>query len=126
MMSVGWALGESSLFCFVKHQKLPQPPECIILVVVKGIYIRSRAEALDRIADYLNHGVQMVWHLIPRRREVRVFTPENREGVTLNDQGVLVGGDMLPGFAVPVRAILSAALRSTDNRIIYVRVVDRK
>ncbi len=65
----------------------------------------SHTKILKKTADFLDHGTRLVWHVIGTLRQVHVFTPDNRAGTILTDPDTLTGGDVLPGFAVPVRAI---------------------
>jgi Uma2 family endonuclease len=53
---------------------------------------------------YLNNGSQLVWLVFPTKRQIEVWTP-NGELRTLGIQDVLEGGDVLPGFTLPLREI---------------------
>lgn len=55
----------------------------------------------DRVQDYLEAGTQQVWVLWPQRNSISVYSPgaDTRE---LGPDGVLDGGDVLPGFTVRV------------------------
>lgn len=62
-----------------------------------------RGEIERKTREWLDFGVRAVWEVDPERRRVRVSTPP---GTTLLEEGdVLEGGDVVPGFAVPVRAL---------------------
>jgi Uma2 family endonuclease len=51
-------------------------------------------------------GVDLVWFIDPDERKVRVFTsPDDATPLTAKD--TLVGGDVLPGFAVPVAELFA-------------------
>jgi Uma2 family endonuclease len=52
---------------------------------------------------YLAHGTKIVWIVYPRQQLVEVLTPTERHLLTIND--TLTGGDVLPGFSVPIREI---------------------
>ena len=58
-------------------------------------------ELREKAIYYLRNGVQLVWIVFPRRREIEVWTQDNV--VTLGAEHVLDGGTVLPGFSVPVR-----------------------
>ena len=61
-----------------------------------------------KVRFYLVHGVRRVWLIDPERRTVTVQTPQESAQV-LSEDDVLDGGDVLPGFACPVRDILPPA-----------------
>jgi Uma2 family endonuclease len=62
-----------------------------------------------KVADYLRLGVRCVWVVDPRRRAVRIHTADGAERL-VGEDGILDGGELLPGFRCPV-AWLFAALR---------------
>ncbi len=57
-----------------------------------------------KIRFYLCHGVRLVWVVDPEGRTVRVFTPDADEHLLVPGD-TLDGGDVLPGFRLPVAAI---------------------
>ncbi len=59
----------------------------------------------DKAAYYLANGVRMVWLVYPDKRLVEVLTPDARH--LLNDADSLDGGDVLPGFSLPIRDIFA-------------------
>ncbi len=62
----------------------------------------SRAEMEQKLRDYFAAGSQLVWSLDPTERTICVYTsPEN--GITLDETGMLEGGEVLPGFRLDVR-----------------------
>jgi Uma2 family endonuclease len=54
----------------------------------------------EKAAFYLAHGARMVWLVYPQQRIVEVLTATDRQ--LLTGQDVLDGGEVLPGFSVPV------------------------
>ncbi len=97
---------------FVSYERLPIdasldtiPRVAPDLVVEMVSPTDSFEEVLEKVMYYLDHGISMVWLMSPRLRQVRVFTPENRNGTTLGMGDELKGEGILAGFAVPVRAI---------------------
>lgn len=62
---------------------------------------REMARKLD---DYFTAGVRLVWYIDPRARTVEVNTPPDRF-VSLGEGDTLDGGDVLPGFALPLREL---------------------
>jgi Uma2 family endonuclease len=59
------------------------------------------AELRHKLAEYFEAGVLVVWVLDPARRTVRVHSAPNHV-VELREGDTLTGGDVLPGFTVPV------------------------
>src|SRR5262249_22713440 len=57
----------------------------------------------EKARYYLSKGTQMVWLVFPEKRIVEVYTSDDEEILTEND--TLTGGNVLPGFSLPVRKI---------------------
>jgi len=97
---------------YISYERLPRDaslsiipdfaPDLAVEVISES---EAHTEVLKKTQYYLDHGVQQVWHLIAALRQVHVFLPENRSGTHLSDQDILTGGDLLPGFSIPVRAL---------------------
>lgn len=64
----------------------------------------SKRELRQKAELYLRFGTQMVWLVFPEEQRVEVYVPDDdvRE---FDINGVLDGGDTLPGFVLPVREI---------------------
>jgi len=56
-----------------------------------------------KVVNYLAAGT-VVWLVLPETREVEVYIP-NKPKQTVGIDGVLDGGDVLPGFTLPVKDI---------------------
>ena len=80
-------------------------PDIAIEVVSPSDRAGKVAEKVD---EYLEYGVRLVWLLYPRRRSVVVHTPD-RIARTLRSTKMLDGGAVLPGFAVAVADIFPMA-----------------
>ncbi len=61
---------------------------------------------LDKAQLYLAKGTRMVWIFYSTRQIVEVLTATDRQLLTIHDQ--LTGGEVLPGFSVPVRDLFPA------------------
>ncbi|MSR57029.1 MAG: Uma2 family endonuclease [Planctomycetaceae bacterium] len=71
----------------------------------------THKEMQQKLAEYFDSSVQLVWYVDPRSRTVRVFTsPENV--VTLNESDMLDGGSLLPGFQLPVAKLFEQVERA--------------
>ena len=101
---------------FISYNRLPPDADIEIVPTFApdlAVEIISESEThtnvLKKVGEYLSHGTAQVWHVIPALRQVHVFSPANRAGTILGDTDTLTGGDLLPGFAIPVRALFDLA-----------------
>lgn len=77
--------------------------EGIPTLIVEIISPSDTAEELDEMVKvYLRVGVPMVWLVDPTDRTVTIYRP-NHEISWVNATQALDGGDVLPGFRVPVQ-----------------------
>jgi Uma2 family endonuclease len=60
----------------------------------------------DKVREYLDAGVRLLWLVYPRRRTVTVHRADGSVTV-LHEGNVLDGEDVLPGFQLPVADIFS-------------------
>ena len=58
----------------------------------------------DKAAYYIANGTHMVWLIFPEKRLVEVYEP-NKDLAILNEHDTLEGGELLPGFKLPVADI---------------------
>lgn len=92
---------------FVRHDRVPNPPPTGFPVLAPDLVVEvlspgDRAgEILGKVGDWLDSGTRLVWVVDPARREARVYRP-NGSLTLLNVPGVLIGEDVLPGFACPL------------------------
>jgi Uma2 family endonuclease len=83
---------------------LPFPPDLAVEVISE--YDRA-AEIHLKVRSYMAHGTRLLWVLYPEAREIVVYSP-GRPPRTLGVRDTLDGGDVLPGFAVPVSELFAA------------------
>jgi Uma2 family endonuclease len=91
---------------FVRLDRLPTLPDGFIpLAPDFAVEVLSpsdrRADALAKVAMYLQAGVKLVWLVDPERRAVTVFRPDETIAV-LHDGETLDAGDVVPGFSIGV------------------------
>ena len=60
-----------------------------------------RRDVREKIREYITLGVRLVWLIDPETRTVTVYLGTIR-GTELDESDTLDGGEVLPGFAVPV------------------------
>ena len=96
---------------FVSAEKLPLDAkvqgylEVVPELVVEIVSPSDRQEAVnDKTLMWLGLGVLMVVEVYPAERAVMVHQP-GVPAVTLTGEDVLDGGDVLPGFRLPLREI---------------------
>ena len=80
----------------------PGAPDLAVEVISPSQSVR---DAQDKAQEYLEAGARLVWLLHPRRRVTWVYAP-GRTPVQLGADGVLDGGDVLPGFTLPLNEVL--------------------
>ena len=89
--------------------KLPQTPipavapDLAVEVLSEG---NTEGEMRRKLQDYFAAGVRLVWYVDPRTRTTAVYTsPE--QCTVLGENDVLTGGDVLPGFELPLRELFA-------------------
>ena len=82
---------------------MPLAPDLAVEVLSPSDRI---ADALAKIAMYLDAGVRLVWLVDPADQTVTIFRPETTPSKLAADD-TLDGGDVLPDFRVPVVEIFS-------------------
>ena len=103
------------VFIRIERTAATRPGEPIRGAPDLAVEILSRDDRPDRVADkvafYLLHGVRLVWLIDPELRAVTAITSDGRSA-RLDEREILDGGEVLPGFAVPVRDVLPPAVAS--------------
>jgi Uma2 family endonuclease len=64
----------------------------------------TKAEIARKLNEYFAAGTRLAWVVDPKTQTVRVHTAP-RKSVVLGLDGILDGGDVLPGFRLPVRDV---------------------
>jgi Uma2 family endonuclease len=63
----------------------------------------TKREMEIKLEEYAKAGVELAWYVYPKRREVDVYPDARAEGMfTVGMDGTLDGGEVVPGFALPV------------------------
>ncbi len=98
---------------FVSRERIPESgipegfwpgaPDLAVEIVSPN----DRAEDVhDKVRDYLAAGARLVWVLWPKSRSLTVYTPDG-QARELGPEQELDGGDVLPGFRVPVASLFA-------------------
>ena len=90
-----------------REQPIPElGPDLAVEVLSKG---NTKAEIERKLREYFEAGSRLVWIVDPKTRTVRVDTGSTEEpSAVLTEDQTLEGGDVLAGFAVPVRDLFAS------------------
>ena len=81
-------------------------PDLIVEILSKG---NTQQEMEQKLNDYFEARVRLVWYIDPRSRSASVYTA--RQQMTIDSSGYLDGGDVLPGFKLRLRELFERADR---------------
>ena len=92
---------------FISNERLAQVQSPSYLDVAPELIIEILSpddrwsEIMEKLEEYFAIGVRLIWVADPRRQQIHVYhSLTNIERLTAGDE--LSGGDILPGFKVPV------------------------
>ncbi len=97
---VGFVLNEHIPEGGLPHKYIPFAPDLAVEVVSPN---DTLAEIETKISEYLHYGTRMILFIHPDSQTVYVYTPDSTRRLTMDD--TLDGGDLLPGFSLPVRTL---------------------
>jgi Uma2 family endonuclease len=89
-----------------KVPKEPVPnlvPNLAVEVLSEG---NTKGEMNRKLKEYLRAGVELVWYIDPEKQTVTVYT-SRKDATMLTAKDTLTGGDVLPGFKVPVAQLFA-------------------
>jgi Uma2 family endonuclease len=107
---------------FFSLERLPggEVPEEPIPLLVPDLAVEvisgsnTRKEMDEKLKEYFEKGVRLVWYVRPRSRVVDVYTaPDHFTRLTASMR--LDGGDVLPGFSVQVGELFPMPKRPSDK-----------
>lgn len=82
---------------------LPLAPDLAVEVVSPN----DRADDVNRkLLDYLRFGTRMIWLVYPATRTIVVH--DGAVAHVLSEDAVIEGGDVLPGFSLPVKRVFES------------------
>lgn len=92
-------------------QRVPDlVPDLAVEVLSEG---NTEAEMAGKLEEYFRTGTRLVWYVDPEPQTVRVYTSPT-ECRVLTAADTLTGGDLLPGFRLPIRQWFARAWRQAD------------
>ena len=87
-------------------------PDLAVEVISKG---NTPQEMERKLSDYFAAGVRQVWYVYHSpRREVLVYASPT-ERTVLGDQQTLDGGDLLPGFTLPLKDFFAEPSQTSES-----------
>lgn len=96
---------------FISKARLAEfdPTQHVPLMPDLAVEIKSPTNSIEELAQkaayYLQNGSHMVWLVYPETKEVAVYTLANPTPIIYGISDSLSGGDVLPGFELPVKDI---------------------
>jgi Uma2 family endonuclease len=69
----------------------------------------------DKLANYFRAGVRAVWYIDPATRSARVYS-SLLDVQEISPDGVLDGGDVLPGLRLSLKALFAEADRTGPKK----------
>jgi Uma2 family endonuclease len=102
----------------VTGDEFPEEP-VPLLVPDLAVEVISRSntakEMQEKLQEYFEKGVRLVWFVRPRSRVVDVYTTADHFS-RLTASAMLDGGDVLPGFSVPVGELFRLPKRPVGDK----------
>jgi Uma2 family endonuclease len=104
--------------CFISWDRLPGgelPDEAIAGVIPNlAVEVLSKSntpkEMERKLREYFQAGVQLVWLIEPKTQTARVYSSPTKMRRINKDQA-LDGGEVLPGFVLPLKELFSRGRR---------------
>jgi Uma2 family endonuclease len=93
---------DMSKFFLRDHGYTPEVPDLIVEVLSPGDTV---ADLDGRLRDFRSAGTKLMWVIDPMERSAKVIHPDGI-AYPLEEDGILDGEDVLPGFKLPLAAIL--------------------
>ena len=87
-------------------------PDLAIEVLSAG---NTKGEMERKLKDYFSAGVRLVWYIDWRRRTAEVYTAPD-QGREFTEGQALDGGDVLPGFRLPLRPVFECLTPPSGRR----------
>jgi len=88
-----------------RKNRLSRCPDLAVEVLSPG---NTTSEMEMKLKEYFETGARLVWYIEPQIRSVRVYTAAN-SWEDIRSDGTLSGGDVLPGFELPLARLFEKA-----------------
>jgi Uma2 family endonuclease len=83
----------------------PLVPDLAIEVLSKS---NTKSEMDAKLVRYFKAGVLLTWYIDPKKRTARIYTSPT-DVTEIDEKGALDGGDVLPGFRLPLKEVFDHA-----------------
>ncbi len=99
-------------FVFIQMDRLPSEDDEGFVTVVPDLVVEvmspsdTAPKMDDKVQRYLAAGVRLVWVANPLLRSVTEYTPDRTARIFVEGE-TLTGGDVVPGFELPVAEIFA-------------------
>jgi Uma2 family endonuclease len=96
---------------FIRADRIPDPPPGGFPAMAPDLAVEVLSpddrpgEVLQKVADWLDAGVRLVWVVDPVRHVARVYRPDGTESL-LSAGDALDGEDVVPGFSCGLAEVL--------------------
>lgn len=93
---------------YVSYERLPDPVPDGYVPLAPDLAVETRSpndtarEVAEKVAEWLDAGVRLIWVVEPRRRTVTTHRT-GRSPQVLTAADTLSGEDVLPGLTVPIK-----------------------
>jgi Uma2 family endonuclease len=95
------------------RKKIPELyPDLAVEVLSEG---NTKGEMQRKLKEYFLAGTRLVWFVDPEARTVEVFTAPDVSTV-LGESQTLTGGDVLPGFELPLKQLFARVPKNGKGR----------
>ena len=86
-------------------------PDLAVEIISEG---NTEAEMDRKLREYFQAGVQLVWYIEPKTRTARAYTAVG-EWTEIGPDGSLLGGEVLPGFELPLARLFARVAGASDE-----------
>ena len=103
---------------FIRWERLPgrRSPKPPIYAIAPDLAVEvlsegnTKAEMDRKLREYFQAGVRLVWYIDSETRTARAYTAMH-EWTEIGPDGSLLGGDVLPGFELPLAQLFARVER---------------
>jgi Uma2 family endonuclease len=97
---------------YISRARMPETPRREVLVAPDlAVEVKSPTDSKRKMRikaeDYLAYGTKLVWLVFRDEQLVEVYSPDQEDVIIVGIDGVVDGGDVLPGFTLPVARIFA-------------------
>lgn len=110
---------------FISWDRLPGrvPPQDPIPTLAPDLAVEiisrsnTKREMDRKLREYFDSGVRLVWYVDPVPRTLSVYKTVTNQPSVLTQDDTVDGGDVLPGFILPLRELFAALDRTGNDAV---------